>query len=49
MSETAEPQRRMTNAEFFAWCETQEEPYELVDGIPVPLGGARRTPDTGSR
>lgn len=37
MSETAEPQRRMTNAEFFAWCETQEEPYELVDGIPVPL------------
>lgn len=37
MSEIAEPQRRMTNAEFFAWAETQDEPFELVDGIVVPL------------
>ncbi len=37
MSETAEPQGRMTIEEFFAWAETQEEPFELVDGIPVPL------------
>jgi Uma2 family endonuclease len=37
VSETAEPQRRMTIKEFFAWAETQDEPYELVDGTPVPL------------
>lgn len=37
MSETAEPQRRMTIEEFLAWAEAQEEPFELVDGIPVPL------------
>ena len=36
----AEPQRRlMTPEEFFAWQENQEERYELVDGIPVPLRG----------
>jgi Uma2 family endonuclease len=36
----AEPQRRlMTPEEFFAWQEHQEERYELVDGIPVPLRG----------
>ncbi|HEX8165236.1 MAG TPA: Uma2 family endonuclease [Beijerinckiaceae bacterium] len=36
----AEPRRRlMTPEEFFAWQERQEERYELVDGIPVPLRG----------
>jgi Uma2 family endonuclease len=27
----------MTVEEFFVWCENQENRYELVDGIPVPL------------
>ena len=36
----AEPQRRMMSVEeFFAWQLDQEERYELVDGIPVPLRG----------
>jgi Uma2 family endonuclease len=36
----AEPQRHlMTVEEFFAWQERQEERYELVDGVPVPLRG----------
>lgn len=36
----AEPQRRlMTVEEFFAWQLDQEERYELVDGVPVPLRG----------
>jgi Uma2 family endonuclease len=36
----AEPQRRlMTPEEFFVWQEGQEERYELVDGLPVPLRG----------
>lgn len=36
----AEPQPRlMTVEEFFAWQLDQEERYELVDGIPVPLRG----------
>lgn len=36
----AEPRRRlMTVEEFFAWQLDQEERYELVDGIPVPLRG----------
>jgi Uma2 family endonuclease len=35
-----EPQRRLlTPEEFFAWQEDQEERYELVDGVPVPLRG----------
>ena len=35
----AEPSstRRMTLEEFYAWAEAQEEPYEFVDGEPVPL------------
>lgn len=37
MTETAAPTRRMTVDEFMEWAETQEEPYELVDGVPVPL------------
>lgn len=36
----AEPQRGlMTPEEFFAWQLDQEERYELVDGVPVPLRG----------
>jgi Uma2 family endonuclease len=36
----AEPQRQlMTIEEFFAWQEHQQERYELVDGVPVPLRG----------
>lgn len=30
-------QKRMTIEEYIEWCELQEEPYELVDGVPVPL------------
>ncbi len=37
MTDIAVPQQRMTIEEFLAWAETQEEPYELVDGVPVPL------------
>ncbi len=36
----AEPQRRLMSVEeFFAWQLDQEERYELVDGVPVPLRG----------
>ncbi|KMO13127.1 Uma2 family endonuclease [Methylobacterium platani] len=28
--------RRMTPEEFFHWQEGQDEPFELVDGVPVP-------------
>ena len=27
----------MSVEEFFAWCRDQDERYELVDGVPVPL------------
>lgn len=37
MANTAE--KTMTVEEFFLWCRDQEERYELVDGIPVPLRG----------
>ena len=30
-------QRSMTDEEFFAWCERQEDRYELVDGFPVKM------------
>lgn len=30
-------QSLMTVEEFYLWCETQEDRYELVDGVPVPL------------
>lgn len=43
MTDAAAPQHRMTVDEFFAWAETQEEPFELVDGVPVPLW--RHDPD----
>jgi Uma2 family endonuclease len=29
--------QEMTVEEFFEWCTTQDERYELVDGFPVPL------------
>jgi Uma2 family endonuclease len=36
----AKPTRQeMTVVEFFAWCQTQDERYELVDGFPVRLRG----------
>lgn len=36
----AEPQRRLMSVdEFFAWQLDQDERYELVDGVPVPLRG----------
>jgi Uma2 family endonuclease len=37
VTDAAAPQKRMTVEEFFAWAEAQEEPYELVDGVPAPL------------
>ena len=37
--------RRMTVAEFFAWEPGDEERYELVDGRPVKMTGARRRHD----
>ena len=38
----------MSVEEFFVWCRDQEERYELVDGVPVPLramSGASMTHD----
>ncbi len=35
MAETAK--KLMTVDEFFLWCRDQDERYELVDGVPVPL------------
>jgi len=29
--------QKMTLEEFYAWADRQEEPYEFVDGVPVPL------------
>jgi Uma2 family endonuclease len=46
MANTAQP--LMTVEAFFLWCEHQEERYELVDGVPVPLrsmAGASLTHD----
>ena len=37
--------RRMTADEFLAWHEGQEQRYELVDGVPVAMAGARRRHD----
>lgn len=34
MAEAA--RRRMTPEEFFRWQEGQDEPFELVDGVPIP-------------
>jgi Uma2 family endonuclease len=36
----AEPKiKEMTADEFYAWCATQDQRFELVDGFPVPLRG----------
>jgi Uma2 family endonuclease len=37
--------RRMTVPEFFAWEPGDEEGYELVDGVPVMMTGARAQHD----
>lgn len=37
--------QKMTIDEFLVWCETQEERYELVDGVPQMMTGARRAHD----
>lgn len=37
--------RRMTADEFLSWHERQEARYELVDGFPVAMAGARRRHD----
>jgi Uma2 family endonuclease len=37
--------RRMTVAEFFDWEPGDEERYELVDGRPIKMTGARRRHD----
>ncbi len=36
---------KMTIDAFLAWCETQEERYELVDGVPQMMTGARKAHD----
>jgi Uma2 family endonuclease len=35
----------MTVEAFLDWCETQEDRYELVDGVPQMMTGARRAHD----
>ena len=35
----------MTTDEFLAWHKGQERKYELVDGVPVAMAGARRQHD----
>src|SRR4051794_38935291 len=37
--------RRMTVAEFFDWEPGDEERYELVDGVPLMMTGARAKHD----
>ena len=37
--------QRMSADEFLDWCLYQEERYELVDGIPLAMTGARRVHD----
>lgn len=44
MSERA-ASHRMTSEQFLEWCLAQEERYELVDGVPVAMTGARRRHD----
>ena len=36
---------RMSADTFFAWVSSQEERYELVDGVPVMMAGAGRRHD----
>ncbi len=35
----------MTQDEFLTWIQTQEHRYELVDGVPVAMAGAKRRHD----
>jgi Uma2 family endonuclease len=42
---TALKSDKMTVDEFLEWCLTQEERYELVDGVPQMMTGARRLHD----
>lgn len=35
----------MTPDEFLVWIQTQEQRYELVDGVPVATAGAKRRHD----
>lgn len=37
--------QKMTIDEFLVWCETQEERYELIDGVPRMMTGARKAHD----
>ena len=43
MNEQAVP--RMSADEFLEWCLYQEERYELIDGVPQAITGARRVHD----
>src|ERR1019366_1813605 len=42
---TAIKSDRMSPDEFVEWCLTQEERYELVDGVPKMMTGARKAHD----
>ncbi len=37
--------RRMTADAFLAWHGSEEQRYELIDGVPVAMAGARRQHD----
>ena len=37
MGDPATVPQKMTLEEFYAWTDRQEEPFELFDGVPVPL------------
>lgn len=36
---------RMSQDEFLEWCQFQDAKYELVDGLPVAMAGAKRAHD----
>lgn len=46
---TALKSDKMTVDEFLEWCLTQEERYELVDGLPQMMTGARKAHDRAMR
>lgn len=37
--------RRMSQDEFLEWCQFQDATFELVDGVPVAMAGAKRAHD----
>jgi Uma2 family endonuclease len=45
MTGMSEAERRMTAAAFLEWCTFQEDRYELVDGVPVAMAGAKQVHD----